>query len=120
MPRAGTEMRAGAFRRARRRQKGDVLGIVVQKTEGATVKQGSERGDCPLVRCDACGRFVNRRSNGRVAWDPGQNVTCLDVAFLHEGCVEAHRKEREVDLEVDELARGLDELARFAPSSGGT
>ena len=93
------------------------MGIVVQRAEGSTVRRGSDEGYVPLVRCDACGRPVGERSGGRVAWDPDQNVTCLDAAFLHEGCVEQYRKQQAVDLRVDELGAALEELAPFAGST---
>lgn len=94
------------------------MGIVVQKAEGSTVRRGSDEGDVPLVRCEACGRLVDRRSRGRVAWDPDQNVTCLDLAFLHEGCVEDYGRELAVDLQVDDLGAALGELTPFAGSTG--
>lgn len=95
------------------------MAVVVEKLERATVKRGSEEGYCPLVRCDACGKLVDHGSQGKVAFELEQNSRVLDVAFLHDGCVDAYREERGVDLAVDDLGALLDGLLRFATSPGG-
>lgn len=85
--------------------------LVVQKLEGATVKEGSPGGYCPLIRCAHCRRLVARAADGVGVWAPDENETYLSVEFLHEGCLEGYADGRDADLDDFDLARLVSALA---------
>lgn len=94
--------------------------LVVQKLEGATVKEGSPGGYCPLVRCAHCGKVVSRAAEATALWVPEENETYLPVEFVHDGCREGYAAERDQDLDGFDLGTFLASLAHNveAESSG--
>ena len=89
--------------------------IAVQTLEAPTVRERVRGGRSPLFRCDACGKEIPKPDVGRVAWDAEENATRLSVAFLHEGCVEAHRRTTEARLRVDRMTNFVASLDRYLP-----
>lgn len=91
------------------------MAISVRRLDAPTVRERTDGGFAPLLRCDECGEEIRKPASGRAAWDIDENATYLGVAFLHEGCVEAHRGTREVRLRVDRLSNVIESLAPFLP-----
>lgn len=89
--------------------------IAVETLDSPTVRKRVRGGRSPLFRCDACGKEIPKPDGGRVAWDAEENATRLSVAFLHEGCVEAHRRTTEARLRVDRMTNFVASLQRYLP-----
>ena len=87
--------------------------IAVQRLDAPTVRERTEAGYSPLLRCDECGKEIGKPAVGLVAWDAEENATYLSPIFLHEGCLDEHRGATEARLRVDPLQSFLESLAPF-------
>ena len=92
--------------------------IAVQRLDTPTVRERTEGGYSPLLRCDACGKEIAKPEAGLVAWDAEENATYLSPIFLHEGCLDEHRGTRERRFRVDPLRSFLESLAPSLQGEG--
>lgn len=91
--------------------------FVMKRLDAPTVRRTSDDGYAPSLRCRACGKEIPKPAKGRVAWDPDENTTYLSAVFLHGGCVETYRGDREKALRIADLADFVGSLERFAAES---
>jgi hypothetical protein len=91
---------------------------MVEMLESATVKETSEGGYCPLVRCEECQGAIPHPHDGKVLWEAGDPGTYVEMEFVHEGCLEEHRKRRGVRLRTAGLEDFLESAERFASGGG--
>lgn len=79
-----------------------------------TLKRGTEDGETVgghdvvvHIRCDYCGEPLRPDVGGTVTWEPDEQKTYLDVAFVHRRCREGYREQRDADAEEMELGAFL-------------
>lgn len=92
--------------------------LMVEMLESATVKETSEGGYCPLVRCEECQGAIPHPQDGHVVWEAGDPGTYVELGFVHDGCLDEHRKKRGVRLRTAGLDEFLESAERFASAGG--
>lgn len=97
--------------------------MLTKETEGRTPVGGHPVA--VQLRCDHCGEDLDPHGGGLAVWEPDDRARYLEVALLHEGCLEGHRgvgeddRHRPVrDVETAELGRFLGALVHNLEVAG--
>lgn len=90
--------------------------VLTTGSEGLPTMEG--HGVAAHIRCERCGETLHPEAGGRVAWEPDESERYLDVAFLHESCVEGYDRDAGTEPEVRELRPFLAALIHNLEEAG--